>query len=321
MRRGRETARRAIVGLGFLACVVAFGNAQAAEIRVHASRDCADRGDIADQVDALLGRPVAAVEGLDFDVDIAERPEHRWRLRLATIGRADGAKRFREIDGSGCAQLADAAAVAIAMSIQSSGVAEPTGLGAPPTPPSEPPNVAAGPAPAERPPGWQVPVAVAALADAGALPHPGLGLSLGAAFARHHFLLIGEGAFLLSPEARAPDNGGGRFRLLVGAVLACLHQRFGQVGFLGCAGGEAGILQAEGIGINRPRLQNVAWQAGLLEVGLTRRMNATVSLFIRGGVAVPLSRPTFTINNDTFAVHRPDAVTARMAAGALFDIF
>ncbi|HEY8926907.1 MAG TPA: hypothetical protein VIU64_21135, partial [Polyangia bacterium] len=96
---------------------------KAADVRVHAERGCADRAEIADQVEALLGRPVESVEGLDFDVDLAERPDHRWRLRLATIGRADGARRYREIDGKDCAQLADAAAVAIAMSIQSSGVA------------------------------------------------------------------------------------------------------------------------------------------------------------------------------------------------------
>lgn len=320
MRRDGEPACRVIGGLVFLACLVTWGNAQAADIRVHASRDCADRADIADQVETLLGRPVAEVEGLDFDVDIAEVPEHRWRLRLATIGRADGAKRSREIDGSGCAQLADAAAVAIAMSIRSSGAVEPAGPGAPTTSPPEPPKLAAGSAPVERPPSLHFPIAVAVLADAGALPHPGLGLSLGAALAWRRLLIIGEGAFLVSSEARLPDNGGGRFRLIVGAVLACLHHRVGPVGILGCGGGEAGIVQAEGIDINRPRLRNVAWEAGLLELGLTRRLNASASLFIRGGAAIPWSRPTFTIN-DTFALHRPEVMTARLTAGALFDIF
>jgi len=319
MRRARETACRAIVGLVFLACLLASGTAGAADIHVHASRDCADRVDIADQVEALVGRPVAAVEGLDFEVDIAERPEHRWRLRLATIDRTDGAKRSREIDGSGCAQLADAAAVAIAMSIQSSGVAETTGHTAPTTARPEPPQLTAGPAPTERP-GLRFGIAVAALADAGALPRPGLGLGLGALFAWRRLLIIGEGAFLASPEARVADNSGGRFRLIVGTLLVCLDQRFGQMGILGCAGGEAGIVQAEGIGVSRPRLQNVAWEAGRLELGLTRRLNTTVSLFIRGGAAFPWSRPTFTVNN-TLAVHRPDVVTARVTVGALFDLF
>jgi hypothetical protein len=318
--RGREPARRAIVGLVFVAFAVASGGARAADIRVHASRDCADRAEIAEQVDALLGRPVASVEGLDFDVDIAEGARHRWRLRLATIGRADGAKRWREIDGSGCAQLADAAAVAIAMSIQSSGAAGPAAESAPARAP-EPPQVVAEPTPAESPPALQVPVTVAALADAGALPHTGFGLGLGAGLGRGPWLIVGQGAFLFSPEARAADSGGGRFRLIIGAILACLDHRFAQVGILGCAGAEAGVIQAEGIGINRPRSRNVGWGAALLELGLVRRLNATVSLFLRGGVALPWSRPTFTLNNDTLAVHRSDVISGRLAVGALFDFF
>src|SRR4051812_25365596 len=177
MRRGRVRARRAIVSLVLLAAVVAGGRARAANIQLHASRDCVDRADIADQVDALLGHPVAEVQGLDFDVDIAERPEHRWRLRLITIGRADGARRSREIDGSGCTQLADAAAVAIAMSIQSREVVRPAPVEAPPPPNPEPPKLAAaGPAPPERSHDLRLPIAVSALADVGALPHPGWGL-------------------------------------------------------------------------------------------------------------------------------------------------
>lgn len=321
MRRGPEPARRAIVGLVFLAFVVASGKAGAADIRVHASRDCADRSDIADQVDALLGRPVAAVEGLDFDVDIAEGPQRRWRLRLATIGRADGAKRSREIDGSGCAQLADTAAVAIAMSIQSSGVAEPTGHGAPTTASPEAPKSAVGSAPLERPPALQFPVAVAALADAGTLPHTGLGFGLGAGLGWGRLLIVGQGALFFSPEARVADSGGGQFHLIVGAVLACLDRRFEKGGILACAGAEAGLVRAEGIGINRPRSRNVPWGAGLLELGLVRRLNATVSLFILGGVAVPWSRPTFTINNETLAVHRSSVMSGRLTVGALFDLF
>ena len=290
-------------------------------IQLHASRGCVGRADIADQVDVLLGHPVAEVDGLDFDVDIAERPDHRWRLRLTTIGRADGARRSREIDGSDCAQLADAAAVAIAMSIQSREAVRPAPVEAPPPALPEPERLAGGPAPAERSHDLRLPLVVSALADVGALPHPGWGLGLGAALAWRHLQIIGEGAFLLSPEARVADQGGGRFRLIVGALLACLSHTFGKVGILGCAGGEAGVVQAEGIGINRPRAQSVAWEAGRLELGLSRRLNAAVSLFIRGGAAVPLSRPTFTIDNESLAVHRPGAVSARVTLGAQLDLF
>jgi hypothetical protein len=305
----------------FLGGGIAAGTARAADIHVRASRDCADRTDIADQVDALLGRPVASVEGLDFDVDIAERPEHRWHLRLATIGRADGARRYREIDGSGCGQLADAAAVAIAMSIQSSGAAATTGYGAAVTSPAEPPKVVAAPSQAEQPSGARFPVALAAVADAGALPHAGLGPGLGVAVAWRRLVIIGEGAVIFSPEAHVAGNSGGRFRLIVGAVLACLDRPVGALDILGCAGGEAGAVQAEGIGIDRPRLENVGWEAGRLELGLTGRLSSAISIFVRGGAAIPWSRPTFTLNNETLAVHRPAVISGRLTVGALLDFF
>lgn len=321
MRRDRQPACRVIVGLVLLASALASGQSRAADIRVHATRDCADRADIADQVDILLNRPVSAIEGFDFEVDIAERPDRRWRLRLATVDRADGAKRTREIDGSGCAQLADAAAVAIAMSIQSSGAAERTETTVAASPLPAPPTVAAAPpSPVETHP-LRFPISVAALLDTGALPPPGLGLGLGGGIAWRRLLIVAEATFLTSPEARVSDDDGGRFRLFVGAVLACLDLPWGSVGILGCAGGEAGIVRAEGIGIDRPRTQNVGWEAGRLDVGLTRRLNPSVSLFARGGVAVPWSRPTFTIINDAVAVHRPDALSARVTLGALFDLF
>ena len=318
MRRGRETAGRAIAGfLVLFGGATTSGGASAADVRLRAVGDCAQRTDIVEQVDGLLGRPVGAVDGFDFDVDIAERPDRRWRLRLVTIDRASGAKRSREIDGAGCVQLADAAAVAIAMSIQSNAAQAP----APPAPPVPPEasELAARPTPSELR-RLQLSMGIGALGDVGALPHPGFGLGLGASLGWRHLLLLGEGGLFASSEARLPDNSGGSFRLIVGAVLACFTQPLGQSGILGCAGGEVGIVQADGVGINRPRLRNTAWEAGRLEVGFTRRLNTTVSLFVRGGAAVPWSRPTFLVNG-TELVHRPAAVTGRVMLGALFAIF
>lgn len=310
------------VGLALLAGITTANKAEAAEVRVRAARDCAVRGEITEQVDVLLGRPVATVEGLNFDVEIAEHPGGRWRLRLTTIARAGGTTRSREIDGRGCAELADAAAVAIAMSIQSNEGRERPAAEAPrATAEADEGQATAAPAPAEPPPGLEVPLTLAALGDAGALPTVGLGLGLGASVVWPRFRLIGEAALLFSPEVRVADGSGGRFRLFTGAVLACLDHRWARSGLLGCAGVEAGVFQGEGLGVSRPRLQNVPWEAARLELGLTRRLNAGVSLVLRAGVAIPWARPTFTINNDTYTLHRATPVAARLTVGALFDLF
>lgn len=323
MRHRRHRSGSANVGLAALFCLAGFASAEAAEIRVRSAGECAERGDIAEQVDALLGRPVAAVEGLSFDVDIAELPGGRWRLRLATTATGEGTTRSREIEGRGCAELADAAAVAIAMSIQSSDAPERSRVAAPRVPdePGALPATTVGPGVAETPRGLEVPLVLAALGDAGALPTFGLGLALGASLAWHRVRLIGEAALLFSPEVRVADGSGGRFRLFTGTVLACLDHHLWRSGLLGCAGVEAGVFQGEGLGVSRPRLQNVPWEAARLELGLTRRLNAAVSLVLRAGVAVPWARPTFTINNDMYALHRAAPVTARLTFGALFDLF
>lgn len=298
---------------------MASGGARAADVRLNATGDCAERSEIVEQVDGLLGRSVGSVAGFDFDVDITQGPDRRWRLRLVTTDHADGAKRSREIDGAGCAQLADAAAVAIAMSIQSSAAPEPDAAAArAPAPPET--SAAVTPPPVDEPRPLHLSLGIGALGELGALPHPGFGIGLGVSLDWRRLLLIAEGSLFTSPEARLPDNSGGSFRLVVGAVLACFAQPIGQTGILACAGGEAGIVQAEGVGINRPRLRNVGWQAGRLEVGISRRLAASVSLFVRAGVAVPWSRPIFRIN-DTVDVHRSDALAARVTLGALFEIF
>lgn len=319
MSRRREISGWVIAAVAVLLGDLMAGEADAADVRLRAAGECAERSDIADQVDGLLGRPVAEVQGLDFDVDIRERPDGGWRLRLVTIGRADGAKRSREIDGAGCAQLADAAAVAIAMSIQSNIARERAANTAGGSAPPDPPVVAVAPRQA-APQGVQLSLGIGPVADVGALPHPSFGVGLGAALAGRRLVVIGEGSLFVSPEARLPDNSGGSFRLLVGAILACFAERLGPTGILVCGGGEAGVVQAEGVGVNRPRLQNVAWEAGRLEVGLTRRLSDTLSLFIRGGVAIPWSRPTFTIN-DKLAVHHSDVMTVRIMVGALIKLF
>lgn len=321
MGRRREVIGWAIAAVAvLLGDLLVSGEAHAADIRLRAAGECAERSDIADQVDGLLGRPVGEVQGLDFDVDIRERPDGGWRLRLVTTGRADGAKRSREIDGAGCAQLADAAAVAIAMSIQSNIAGERAANTAGGSAPPDPPVVAVAPRQA-APQGVQLSLGIGPVADVGALPHPSFGVGLGAALAGRRLVVIGEGSLFASPEARLPDNSGGSFRLLVGAALACFAERLGPTGILVCGGGEAGVVQAEGVGVNRPRLQNIAWGAGRLELGLTRRLNDTFSLFIRGGVAIPWPRPTFTVNNDKLVVHRSEVMTGRIIVGALFKLF
>src|SRR4051794_14884575 len=85
--------------------------AQAAEVHLTAPDGCAEADAVVEQVETLLGRPLASVDGVDFDVAIARSAPPRWRLLLTTIDRSAGERRTRQIDGVGCSELSEAAAV------------------------------------------------------------------------------------------------------------------------------------------------------------------------------------------------------------------
>jgi len=305
---------------------------QAAEVRVNATGACATREELVDEVDGLLGRPVAQVEGLDFEVEIHQVVSKRWALQLTSTSRPDGARRSREITGATCSEMAEAAAVAIAMSVRE--LAAPPSAGdkgdavaakrdgssvLPAHPPDRPAAVPEPPSsPAARP--RRMAVGVDALADAATLPGLGGGLGVGAAFGWSRLLLLVEAELFPAREKVLPDGSGGSFRLVAATGLACFATPTHAADLLLCAGAEAGLMQAEGTGVGNPRLRSVAWEAARVEVGGARRVTEEISLFLRGGVALPWSRPTFRLN-DTVEVFQPGSVAARLTLGAYFSFF
>src|SRR3954468_17709133 len=125
-----------------LALSAAFtASARGAELFVDAPESCVDPLALADEVSDLVGKPLAGIAEVDFRVQIVETPPRRWRLRLETLeqrvpgGGATGAVRgTREIEGATCAELAEAASVAIAVSVRSMAGAPEPARPAPPAP-------------------------------------------------------------------------------------------------------------------------------------------------------------------------------------------
>jgi hypothetical protein len=319
--RRRWAGARAIgVGIGCTAAILGGDRAWSAEVRVRAVDSCADVSAITEQAEVLLGRPLASVEGVDFEVDISAGAAPAWRLRVDTVDRADGSRRTREIAGHGCAELADAAAVAIAMSVNadpgktdaSAGARDPAAPGtAPPvsnTPPSLPPP--------GRPPREPIRPAIALglTADAGALPGLALGAMLAAELRRGSLRLAVQATLLPSAETRMANGIGGDFQLIAGAVLACFGHGFGRWTGGACAGGEVGRLSGEGMGVSSPRLGSALWLAGRAELAADVPIGGRFSFILRAGIAVPTSRPGFVVDG-TLRVHQASRVTARSLLG------
>jgi hypothetical protein len=307
----------------------------AAELRWSGPESCAERESVVEQVGELLGRPLAGVRGVDFEVKIShEKANDEWRLHLETIEQNAGDRRTRELSGKTCSELTGAAAVAITMAIRASENPEPAEPG-PATAehatenarpvrvrPAKPVTSARGPdavraspaAKTSRPDRLRPSLALAAVGDVGALPGAAPGVQLEASLGWRSLRGILFGALFASQRARAPvSQSEGEFQLALGGLLICVEQPQSGVRGLGCAGMEVGEIAGQGIGVSDARSGSSSWQAGRAELGLLVPLAPNVHLMGRAGAAIPLVRREFVLDGEP--VHRASAVTFRALAG------
>jgi hypothetical protein len=314
-------------GLAFAVVVVVVGGSSAgargAALRVQGAPSCVEAEQIAEQVGVVLGRPLASVPDVSFALELAPVTGGSWRLHLDILDARvnDGAPRSRELTAGSCAELADAAAVAIAMSVRALEADEPTAAAPPPARvPAPPPAGEAVPAavitrsqPAASARVTPL-VTIATLAGMGALPSPSLGVQLDAGVRVSFVRVVARGALFASREKRLSAGGGGDFTLMFGALLACAAQAVGRPTVLGCAGVEVGRQSGEGLDVGRPRLGNALWLAPTVEAGAAWPLTPKLAVTLRVGAAAPLRRPEFVID-PTVRIHRAGSLDGRAALG------
>jgi hypothetical protein len=337
-RRALRTAALAAVAWVAVGGAPFDGEARAAALRVRAPDGCVEARDLDEQVSVLVGRTLASVPGVDFDVEIAPAPGRGWMMRLETVAATapgaggEPARHTRELAGATCAELSEAAAVAIAMSIRSldggsghddDGPAAgapperaPAPGPAPPTSPAPRPPAAEAAASAAPPAPARVrgALALAAVSDAGALPHPGLGVGLEASLRWSRVWVAIGGAAFATQEVHVSPTAGGSFQLALGAVLACVPYELARFTALGCGGFELGRMAGRGLGVGQPRLGQALWEAARAELGAAVPLGPRLALDVRAGVAVPLSTPPFVVDGTT-QVHQASGLTGRASVG------
>lgn len=254
-----------------------------------------------------------------------------WQLTLVTE-MAEGTSR-RELRGRSCGEVTDAAAVAMAMAIRAAApdAAEsenPSPAAEAPTKPVVPEAAAGGnvksdardttqpsqsPKRAARLGGS---IGIAAVLDTAALPGPAPGVELRGA-ARWGWLRVElQGAAFAPSTATLSEGRSGTFSLLSGALLACMEPAAPSVAVFGCAGFELGRLAGEGHGVSKPEVGSALWSAARLEVGAGLKVNSSLRLDARVGVATPFTRKEFVLDGET--VHEPAALSVRAALGIDF---
>jgi hypothetical protein len=314
-----------------LFCLIACGagigigaqaTALAATVHLRAPDECAQGDDIVAEVDSLIGRPLSEIPGMKFEVEIARSAGGKFRLRLDTT---EGAQtRTRELAGQSCAELANVASVAIAMTIRASAASrEPTPSGriesaSPPVRPMRNPVSASAEAGAagDSSAGWRSSITLAAVADAGALPRAAPGGALELAIDAGSLRIVALGA-LFATERADVAGGGGEFDLALGGVLGCFRRGIKRVTALACLGTEIGRLSGRGLGVSFSRFGSELWLAPRADVGIAVPLVARLVLVLRGGATAPVFRPEFTefVSGEAIVVHQAARVTARATLG------
>jgi hypothetical protein len=331
-RRARASLSARSLVLAFLILSAAIGigsTARGAELSVDAPDSCVDPTALADEVSDLIGKPLASVADVDFRIQISQMPQRRWRLRLEMLAQGAASKGTPELRGSrtieagSCAELAEAAAVAISVSIRSIaevGAVTPALAPTRAEPPAGPPPLAAvvtsaalppAPAPPTR---WHPGLALALVTDTGVLPDAGVGLEIDGRLQRGSLRLVLLGAWFASQDEIGSDGSGGRFQLADAGALACFAPRRGRWTPLACGGVEVGRLAGSGLEVARPQTGAAAWEAARAELGLDAALSTDASVFARVGAAVARTRPEFVLDGVT-PVYRPGRFGARLALG------
>lgn len=248
-----------------------------------------------------------------------------WRLELSLT--TDQAATDRVLDGSSCAELADATALLVVLASDAEGETPSPGS-APATGGSvapdrgAPQNTAPAPSDARRaapvappPPAVRLGLRLFGTADVASLPVPSLGGGAAAA------LDVGPGrgeiagTWFPGREGNVPGrDGGADVSLVVVTARGCWVPLRGAVELAGCLGLEVGSLRAEAFGVSDPGVGSALWLAP--HVGAMGALELAPPVRLVGGVeaAVPLARERFVLVG-VGDVHQPPPVTARVSVG------
>jgi hypothetical protein len=300
--------------------------AGAAELRWLGASDCRREAEVREQIESMAQRPLTSVPEVDFELTPERLESGAFQLQLTTLNRATGARETRVMQGATCAEVTDAAAVAIALAVGSAPD------DAPRVPAKEPDRATTEPVPAGRPNAlppaapdskpspparWQA--GLGATFDSAVTPHPVLGGALFISF-RQGALRAEVEAGALAPSSKRDSGGrGGTFQLLYVAPRGCAEAGVGKSVAALCLAYELGNLSAEGEGVERPYSRSTFWHAVRPELGLAWPPARGFWLFGRAGAVLALARHTFVLDEPE-TVHRPPLLSFRAAVGLELEL-
>jgi hypothetical protein len=338
----------AVVGLFFHSVALAAPRSADVELVWSALPGCPREAAVRAEIERLVGHALSAGADAPLHATAWVTYDQRgWRAKIAISGDGDG-PREREIEGETCAQVADAAAVIVALAIDpavgSSLAARPKEPSPPPSPPAPPlprpplllpppaeplvPPDRAVPQPVRRsasPPspdraasrGFGLGIKMAGGVDLLSFSAPAIGFGVGGfvSLSRNRIELFATG--WLPEVASMPRRpyAGAEVSLLVGGARYCRTLIEGVIGLAGCGGIELGSMTATSYGVTARGSGSSFWLApGLGIVGLLNPSHRFTLSFELAGLT-PSVRRSFWITG-LGEVYRPPALTVRAVVGA-----
>lgn len=244
---------------------------------------------------AVLARMPAAHRSISVRARSERGANGRWSLHLELEGGV------RDLEADTCAELADAAALMVALALD----------GAAPAPP--PARIA--PPPPER---VRLGARILSGVDLGTMPAAALTVSLG--FTLRYARWRGEVAlaWVASQQAVSSDGVGGAFDAGRVALRGCGVPLMGRVELRGCLGVDVGWISGVGVGVAAPQGGTAPWVAARVGAEAAWRALPWLAAVVQvDGVAV-VERPTFA-RRDGAALHAPGPVGALLQVGAEFQ--
>jgi hypothetical protein len=279
------------------------GAARAADIAWNAPDEC-QRADVAAaQVEKLIGQRLAEIDWISFEVEVSIAADGAHRVVLRTLAHGT-APREREITGASCTEVTDAVSVAIALTVSEREREQQERAG-------EPLGPSQSPAAGEANEPLRFAVGAGLLVEAGALPNPVPGIALGGALEWQALRIGAFVAVFVPQDERIPnDDRGGTFDLVLAGFDVCAKPAIDALHLLACAGFELGRIGARGDRVLNEREGDAGWYAPRAELGIGYGFAEIVRVWLRGGVAVPLARPAFVLDQDD-RVHQPSNLSLR----------
>jgi hypothetical protein len=317
-------------GLGIAWAVLALARnlAAAAPIEWEAPDGCPSTQAVYDELQRALGHEPRELGQLSRvrGTIVPEPTGYRLTLEVSDSGR----RSLRSIHAEHCEDLANAAALAIALAVHAGPgasdagpAAEAAGVSLEPgaaAPPAEPAPLDRGDRRGGSAPGelstvsWSA--GAHALLDVGALPDPALGLSIVARARLASFELDVHGALLPTQSLPVGDGESIDLGLMAAGLRGCLRVLERSFVAAACFGGEAGRFTARGVGLTPQREASDVWLAVGPALLARTSFVGPLQLEFLAEPLLPLLEKRYAVN-EIDVVHTPSVVDVRLQLGLI----